>query len=67
MDIDEPITADQQGASAGLSPSKVNVFDYQVPHFDEEMGQAQEMQEKGRPPLLSRANTNPTMESTWHG
>ncbi|GES65805.1 ubiquitin interaction motif protein [Aspergillus terreus] len=67
MDIDETITADQQGASAGPSPSKVNVFDYQVPHFDEEMDQAQEMQEKGRPPLLSRANTNPTMESTWHG
>ncbi|KAL4888827.1 ubiquitin interaction motif protein [Aspergillus ambiguus] len=67
MDIDEPILADQPSNLGEPNPSKVNVFDYQVPHFDEEMGEAQEMQEKGGRPLLGLSKTNPTVDDTTHG
>ncbi|GLA24416.1 hypothetical protein AnigIFM63326_000463 [Aspergillus niger] len=35
----------------------VNVFDYQVPSFDEGLGRGQEMEERGGRPLLSRSST----------
>lgn len=35
----------------------VNVFDYQVPSFDEGAGRGQEMEERGGRPLLSRSST----------
>jgi hypothetical protein len=35
--------------------SKVNVFDYEIPCFDDEMESGQEMQERGRPGLLTAA------------
>lgn len=66
MDIDEPRLTEQANAPMEQTSNKVNVFDYQVPHFDEDMGSAQEMQERGGRPLLSRTNTaNPSGEATW--
>lgn len=47
---------DNEIATSDPSASrKVNVFDYEIPSFDEEMESGQEMQERGRPGLLSAA------------
>ncbi|KAF9893937.1 hypothetical protein FE257_008908 [Aspergillus nanangensis] len=67
MDIDEPPPEVPHNTSMVNLAQKVNVFDYQVSSFDEEMTPAQEMEEKGGKPLLSRSNTtNPTTESDWN-
>lgn len=66
MDIDEPQLTGQASVPMEQTGNKVNVFDYQVPHFDEDIGPGQEMQERSGRPLLSRTNTaNPTGEATW--
>ncbi|GKZ28622.1 hypothetical protein AbraIFM66950_010304 [Aspergillus brasiliensis] len=41
----------------GSTTPNVNVFDYQVPSFDEGLGRGQEMEERGGRPLLSRSST----------
>ncbi|RAL14270.1 uncharacterized protein BO97DRAFT_341019 [Aspergillus homomorphus CBS 101889] len=41
----------------GYSTQNVNVFDYQVPSFNETEGPGQEMQERDGRPLLSRSST----------
>ncbi|BCS12273.1 hypothetical protein ALUC_50319A [Aspergillus luchuensis] len=41
----------------GRTTPNVNVFDYQVPSFDEGVGRGQEMEERGGRPLLSRSST----------
>lgn len=59
---------DHQLATSDPSVSrKVNVFDYEIPSFDDEMESSQEMQERGRPGLLSTAGAaQPSRTMTQH-
>ncbi|GIK00268.1 hypothetical protein Aspvir_004288 [Aspergillus viridinutans] len=57
----------QLAASDPSASRKVNVFDYEIPSFDDEMESGQEMQERGRPGILSAAGAvqpSRTMDST---
>ncbi|RHZ63892.1 uncharacterized protein CDV56_105571 [Aspergillus thermomutatus] len=59
---DHPLATSDPSASR-----KVNVFDYEIPSFDDETDSGQEMQERGRPGLLSAAGAvqpSRTMDST---
>jgi hypothetical protein len=68
---ESPSRLEEQGPQlATTDPSaskKVNVFDYEIPSFDNEMESGQEMQERGRPGILSAAGAvqpSRTMDST---
>ncbi|RAL02071.1 uncharacterized protein BO80DRAFT_38367 [Aspergillus ibericus CBS 121593] len=52
LSASEPLDQQQDRAT-----QNVNVFDYQVPSFDEGLGRGQEMEERSGRPLLSRSST----------